>query len=73
MVGNKGDLKEQREVSFEEGQEKARELGVLFYETSAKFACNINEMLEQVIFFLLEAPRRKGRRVSTSGTKNRVS
>ena len=42
VVGNKADLSEERVVSFEEGQEKARELGALFCETSAKYVTNIH-------------------------------
>ena len=53
-------------MSFEEGQRKARDLGLLFYETSARLSLNINEMLEQVAFFLSEIYRVKSRRVLVS-------
>ena len=36
LAGNKADQSEGRLVSFDEGQKKASELGVLFFETSAK-------------------------------------
>ena len=36
MIGNKIDLKENRQVSFEEGQKIADAKGALFFETSAK-------------------------------------
>merc|ERR1719343_624734 len=36
LVGNKADLQDRRQVSKEEGEEKANENGVMFIETSAK-------------------------------------
>uniref|UniRef100_A0A7N2LG94 Uncharacterized protein n=1 Tax=Quercus lobata TaxID=97700 RepID=A0A7N2LG94_QUELO len=36
LVGNKTDLVEKRQVSIEEGEAKARDLNVMFIETSAK-------------------------------------
>ncbi|KAK9984862.1 hypothetical protein SO802_034387 [Lithocarpus litseifolius] len=41
LVGNKTDLVEKRQVSIEEGEAKARELNVMFIETSAKAGFNI--------------------------------
>ena len=46
LLGNKIDLQDQRVISYEEGQLKAKELGMLFYETSTKLDPNISEMLE---------------------------
>ena len=43
LVGNKADLTEKREVSYEEGQELAKFYGVNFLETSAKETINIGE------------------------------
>ena len=43
LIGNKCDLESQRQVSFEEGQEFAKEHDLLFLETSAKTAQNIHE------------------------------
>ena len=42
VVGNKADLSGERVVSFEECQEKARELEALFCEASAKCATNVH-------------------------------
>ena len=47
LVGNKTDLKEQRAVSKEEGEELAKKAGSLdFFETSAKTGENVTEVFE---------------------------
>ncbi|KAG6521551.1 hypothetical protein ZIOFF_018674 [Zingiber officinale] len=43
LVGNKTDLVDKRQVSIEEGEGKAQELGVMFIKTSAKAGFNIKE------------------------------
>ena len=43
LVGNKCDLKDQRQVSYEEGKQFADSLGMQFLETSAKEKINIDE------------------------------
>ncbi len=48
LVGNKCDLDE-RQVSTEEGQNLAREFGILFYEASAYKDININETFESLV------------------------
>ena len=40
-MGNKVDLEAEREVSFEEGQAFARKHQLMFFETSAKTALNV--------------------------------
>jgi Ras-related protein Rab-8A len=42
LVGNKCD-RDERKVSFEEGQKLAKEVGMQFFETSAKTNYNVNE------------------------------
>ena len=44
LIGNKIDLDEQREVSYEEGKKFAGENGMLFYETSAKSGDNVENV-----------------------------
>ncbi|KAF8820208.1 Rab1 protein [Cardiosporidium cionae] len=48
LVGNKSDLIDQKEVSTQEAQKKAEELGILFVETSAKTASNVDEAFAMV-------------------------
>ena len=48
LVGNKIDLTEKRQVSTEEGEKKAKELGAFFAETSAKTSVNIKQLFKQI-------------------------
>merc|ERR1711898_81130 len=43
LIGNKSDLEHRRAVTFEEGQQFASEHGLVFLETSAKTAANVEE------------------------------
>ena len=43
LIGNKSDLEARREVKREEGEAFAREHGLVFMETSAKTAANVEE------------------------------
>ena len=54
LIGNKSDLEEEREVSFQEGETKANEIGCPFMETSAKTGENIAICFEKAsrILFL---------------------
>ena len=47
LIGNKCDLKENRAISTEEGQELADKYGILFYESSAKDGTNIKEIFQK--------------------------
>lgn len=44
LAGNKSDLAAKRMVEFEEAQAYADENGLLFMETSAKTAMNVNDI-----------------------------
>jgi len=48
LVGNKTDLNDKRAVSYEEGEAKAKEYGILFIETSAKAGFNIKALFRKV-------------------------
>ena len=44
LVGNKCDLKEKRQVSYEKGKELAEHYNIPFFETSAKSSDNIENL-----------------------------
>merc|ERR1719505_489216 len=48
VVGNKNDLGDKRRVSMEQGEKRAKELGVLFIETSAKTGHNVKQLFRRV-------------------------
>ncbi|KAF7729002.1 Ras- protein Rab6 [Apophysomyces ossiformis] len=48
LVGNKTDLNEKREVSYEEGERKAKEHNVMFIETSAKAGHNVKLLFKRI-------------------------
>ena len=47
LIGNKIDLENKREVSYEEGKNFAEENDLIFFETSAKEGNNIQEIFVQ--------------------------
>eukprot|EP00727_Mastigamoeba_balamuthi_P008550 m51a1_g4317 putative ras-related protein rabh1b-like (213) ;mRNA; f:53358-54316 len=48
LVGNKTDLADKRQVSFEEGEAKAKALSALFMETSAKAGYNVKPLFRRI-------------------------
>ncbi|XP_078268605.1 ras-related protein Rab-41 isoform X2 [Rhinoraja longicauda] len=48
LVGNKTDLADKRQVSMEEGERKAREVNVMYIETSAKAGYNVKQLFRRV-------------------------
>lgn len=48
LVGNKVDMAEKRQVSTEEGLALAKELDVLFIESSAKAGINIKQLFKNL-------------------------
>ena len=55
LVGNKCDLSdEERQVSLKEGEDKANEFQIPFFETSCKNGININEAVEKFVEDILE-------------------
>ncbi|XP_044253798.1 ras-related protein Rab6-like [Tribolium madens] len=59
LVGNKVDLKDLRQVTREDGEQKAKELNVTFVETSAKVGLNIKQLFKRITETLVvsEEPR----------------
>ncbi|XP_042273978.1 ras-related protein Rab-41 isoform X1 [Thunnus albacares] len=48
LVGNKTDLADKRQVSIEAAERKARELNVMYIETSAKAGYNVKQLFRRV-------------------------
>jgi len=48
LVANKTDLAEKRQVATESGESKAKELNVMFIETSAKAGHNVKQLFRKV-------------------------
>ena len=48
IVGNKCDLQDMRQVTYEEGKQYATKLGYHFYETSAKTGENLKEAFDDI-------------------------
>lgn len=48
LIGNKCDLDARRQVSTEEGDRFAKENGLIFMETSAKTAFNVEDVSAQL-------------------------
>ena len=53
LVGNKSDLPEGRQVSIEDGDQKAVALGIPFIETSAKAGHNIKALFREIAASLI--------------------
>lgn len=62
LVGNKCDLKDQRQVEYQEGAELAKAWGCSFFETSAKIKLN-----NEACFFELVREIRKTKKPTPSG------
>uniref|UniRef100_A0A2K5W406 Ras-related protein Rab-17 n=2 Tax=Macaca fascicularis TaxID=9541 RepID=A0A2K5W406_MACFA len=60
LVGNKTDLSEEREVTFQEGKEFAESQKLLFMETSAKLNYQVSEVFSAVAQELLQRDDREG-------------
>lgn len=48
LVGNKNDITDRRQVSTEEGEQKAKEFNIMFIETSAKAGHNVKQLFRQL-------------------------
>ena len=60
LIGNKKDLEEQRQVKYEEGEKLAKNNNLLFLETSAKSAENVQEAFMQTAEKILEQITKTG-------------
>ncbi|KAI8048343.1 ras small monomeric GTPase Rab6 [Gilbertella persicaria] len=48
LVGNKTDLNDKRQVTVDEGEEKAKEYNIMFIETSAKAGYNVKALFRKI-------------------------
>lgn len=48
LVGNKTDLNDKRQVTSEEGERRAKELKIMFIETSAKAGHNVKTLFRRI-------------------------
>lgn len=53
LIGNKCDLSSRRAVTTEEGEQFAKEHGLIFMEASAKTAQNVEEVYERFVTHML--------------------
>ena len=64
LVGNKSDLEEQRQISYEEGQDLAnKEKFDLFIEVSAKMTFNIDELFFEATKICYKKSKKKGQNI----------
>uniref|UniRef100_A0A4W4F374 RAB6A, member RAS oncogene family n=1 Tax=Electrophorus electricus TaxID=8005 RepID=A0A4W4F374_ELEEL len=63
LVGNKTDLADKRQITTEEGEQRANEMNVLFIETSAKTGHNVKQLFRRVAAALpgMESTQEKSR------------
>ncbi|CAA9988698.1 ras-related protein Rab-1A, putative [Plasmodium knowlesi strain H] len=59
LVGNKSDCKDEMEISTTEGENKAKELGIPFIETSAKDATNVELAFTMITEELIKKKKKK--------------
>ena len=49
MVGNKTDLNDKRQISYTEAEVRAKQLNILFIETSAKTGFNVKSLFRNIV------------------------
>lgn len=70
LIGNKKDLEDKRQVTYEEGETFAKENGLMFLETSAKTAYNVVEAFNLSAQAILNNIEKTG--VNPTDNKNKV-
>lgn len=72
LIGNKSDLEEQREVTYDQGQELAKKFDIPFLEVSAKNAIHVDEtfttMATEIQARFLKEKQKKDKKDFTFGT-----
>ena len=69
LAGNKCDLEEKREVSWEEGNSVANRFGLQFFETSAKTRYNLEKVFFDVVRLIREQYEMKAPKKSANTKK----
>ena len=69
LIGNKNDLENERQVSYQEGESFAKENGLLFLETSAKTANNIVEAFNLSAMKILNNIQKNGETIPKQNIK----
>ncbi|CAF1448933.1 unnamed protein product, partial [Didymodactylos carnosus] len=54
LVGNKGDMQNERIVQYDQGDKLASSLGLEFFETSAKENINVKAVFERLVDIILD-------------------
>ena len=73
LIGNKIDLENKREVSYEEGKNFAEENDLLFFETSAKEGNNIQEIFVQSATNILDKINNGEIKLETSNNRIKIN
>ena len=73
LIGNKIDLENKREVSYEEGKNFAEENELLFFETSAKEGNNIQEIFVQSATNILDKTNNGEIKLETSNNGIKIN
>lgn len=55
LVGNKSDLEHERAVTREQGEQLAGQLGLPFFETSARSGENVSETFDKLVDLICDA------------------
>ncbi len=70
LVGNKLDLEELRSVSLKDGENMAKEIGIPFFETSAKTGENVEFIFRTLSNMLIDCAERKKIAISEKRSKD---
>ena len=73
LVGNKCDLANERQVSYEEGENYAKNLNIKFFEASARDGTNVNELFFYLANEIYQDNKLKGNNNSNNGVILRLA